>query len=50
MIATSTSLSGGYTMTLGDQNMSSATGNVVLIRIALTSGQSVTALSIGEAS
>ena len=49
VIATSTSLSGGYTMTLGDQNMSSATGNVVLIRIALTSGQSVTALSIGEA-
>ena len=49
VIATSTSLSGGYTMTLGDQNMSSATGNVVLVRIALTSGQSVTALSIGEA-
>lgn len=49
VIATSTSLSGGFTMTLGDQNMSSATGNVVLVRIALTSGQSVTALSIGEA-
>jgi len=48
-IAASTSLSGGYTMTLGDQNMSDATGNVVLVRIALASGQSVTALSIGVA-
>ena len=50
VIATSTSLSGGYTMTLGSENMSNATGNVVLVRIALTSGQSVTALSIGVAS
>jgi len=48
-IVASTSLSGGYTMTLGEENMSNATGNVVLVRIALTSGQSVTALSIGEA-
>jgi len=48
-IATSTSLSGGYTMTLGSENMTNATGNVVLVRIALTSGQSVTALSIGVA-
>jgi len=29
--------------------MTNATGNVVLVRIALTSGQSVTALSIGVA-
>ncbi len=36
-------------MTLGSENMSNATGNVVLVRIALTSGQSVTALSIGVA-
>jgi len=48
-IQTSTSLSGGYTMTLGSENMTNATGNVVLVRIALTSGQSVTALSIGVA-
>ena len=50
VIAASTSLSGGYTMTLGSENMSNATGNVVLVRIALTSGQSVSALSIGVAS
>ena len=49
-IATGTSLSGGYTMTLGSENMSNATANVVLVRIKLTSGQSVTAISIGEAS
>jgi len=48
-IAASTALSGGYTMTLGSENMTNATGNVVLVRIALTSGQSVTALSIGVA-
>jgi hypothetical protein len=45
-IITSTALSGNYNMTLGTENMSNATGNVVLIRIALTSGQSVTSLSI----
>jgi len=45
-IVASTSLSGNYNMTLGTENMSNATGNVVLIRIALTSGQSVTSLSI----
>ena len=45
-IVASTSLSGNYNMTLGTENMSNATGNVVLIRIALTSGQSITSLSI----
>lgn len=50
VIATGTSLSGGYTMTLGSENMSNAQDNVVLVRIALASGESVTALSIGEAS
>jgi hypothetical protein len=49
VIPTGSSLSGGYTMTLGTANMSNATSNVVLVRIALTSGQSVTALSIGVA-
>ena len=48
-ILSSTALSGGYTMTLGSENVSNATGNVVLIRIALTSGQSITSLSIGDA-
>lgn len=48
-IATGVSLSGGYTMTLGAENMSNATGNVVLVRIALASGESVTAISVGEA-
>ena len=45
-IIAGTSLSGSYTMTLGEENLSNATGNVALIRIALTSGQSVTSLSI----
>ena len=48
-ILPSTALSGGYTMTLGSENMSNATGNVVLVRIGLTSGQSITNLSVGEA-
>ena len=45
-ILTNTSLSGSYTMTLGEENMTNATGNVVLVRIALNSGQSITSLSI----
>ena len=49
VVPTGSSLSGGYTMTLGTANLSNATSNVCLIRIALTSGQSVTALSIGVA-
>ena len=48
IIATSTSLSGNYTMTLGEENMTNATDNTVLIRIALTSGQTITNLSVGE--
>jgi len=48
-IISSTALSGGYTMTLGSENMSNATGNVVLVRIALSSGQSISSLSIGAA-
>ena len=49
VIPTGSSLSGGYTMTIGTANLSNATGNVCLIRIALTSGQSISALSIGVA-
>ena len=45
-ILANTSLSGSYTMTLGEENMTNATGNVVLVRIALNSGQSITSLSI----
>ena len=40
------SLSGNYTMTLGTENLTNATGNVALVRIALDSGQSVTSLSV----
>jgi hypothetical protein len=39
----------GYTMTLGSQNAANSNGNNILIRIALASGQSITALSIGVA-
>ena len=49
-IQSGTSLSGGYTMTLGSENMSNATGNVVLVRIALASGESISSLSVGVAS
>jgi len=35
-------------MTLGSENMSNAQDNVVLVRIALSSGQSVTSLNIGQ--
>ena len=49
VIPTGSSLSGGYTMTLGTANLSNATGNVCLVRIALTSGQSISSLSIGVA-
>ena len=50
IIQAGSSLSGGYTMTLGSENMSNATSNVVLVRIALASGESISALSIGVAS
>lgn len=39
-----------YTMTLGSENMSNATGNNVLVRIALASGETISSLSIGVAS
>ena len=38
-----------YTMTLGEQNSSNSTGNNILVRIALSSGQTITAISIGDA-
>jgi hypothetical protein len=36
-------------MTLGTENMTNATNQVVLVRLALASGQTVTALSVGVA-
>ena len=45
-ILADTALNGSFTMTLGSENLSNATGNVALIRIALDSGQSVTSLSV----
>jgi hypothetical protein len=48
-IQTGVSLSGGYTMTLGSENSTNATGNVVLVRIALATGQSISAISVGVA-
>jgi hypothetical protein len=50
VLPTGTSLNGSYTLSLGSENMSNATGNVVLVRIALASGESISALSIGVAS
>jgi hypothetical protein len=50
VVPTGSSLSSSYTMTLGTENGSNATGNVILVRIALASGESVSALSIGVAS
>ena len=38
-----------YTMTLGSQNAANSFGNNILVRIALASGQTITALSIGTA-
>ena len=49
-ISTGSSLNGSFTLTLGSENMSNATGNVVLVRFALTSGQSITSVSVGVAS
>ena len=50
VVPTGSSINSSYTMTLGSENMSNATNNVVLVRIALTTGKQITSLSIGEAS
>ena len=50
VVPTGSSINSSYTMTLGSENMSNATNNVVLVRIALASGKQITSLSIGEAS
>ena len=50
VVPTSSSINSSYTMTLGAENMSNATNNVVLVRIAIASGKQINSLSIGEAS
>ena len=50
VVPTGSSINSSYTMTLGAENMSNATNNVVLVRVALASGKEITSISIGEAS
>jgi hypothetical protein len=50
VVPTGSSINALYTMTLGSENMSNATDNVVLVRIALATGKQISSLSIGEAS
>lgn len=45
-ITSNVALSGTFKMTLGQENLSNATNNVCLVRIALISGQTVTTLGI----
>ena len=47
IIPTDTGINASYTMTLGSENSSNATGNNVLVRIALGSGQTLTSVSVG---
>ena len=49
VISTGVSINNSFTMTLGAENMSNATGNVVLVRIALDGNESISSLSIEEA-
>ena len=50
VIPTNSSINSTYTMTLGSENMSNATNNVVLVRIALEAGKQITNLQKGESS
>jgi hypothetical protein len=47
VIPLNTAINGTYTATLGTASSSSSTNNEIYVRIKLTSGQTVTALSIG---
>jgi len=47
IIPTDTGINSSFTMTLGSENSSNATGNNVLVRIALGSGQTLTSVSVG---
>jgi hypothetical protein len=48
-ILSNTALSGGYTMSFGGANSSETTYNVILVRVALVAGQTVTYLGVGAA-
>jgi hypothetical protein len=48
-IVSNTALSGGYTMSFGGANSSETTYNVILVRVALVAGQTVTYLGVGAA-
>lgn len=50
VVPTNTNVNSTYTMTLGSENMSNATNNVVLVRVALEAGKQITNLQIGESS
>ena len=50
VVPTSTGLNGTYTMTLGSENMSNATNNVVLVRVAISSGQQITNIDVEDVS
>jgi hypothetical protein len=45
-IQSNVAVSGNYKMTLGTENLTNATNNVCLVRVALVSGQTVTTLGI----
>jgi hypothetical protein len=47
IIPVNTGINASYTMTLGSENSSNSTGNNVLVRIALGSGQTLTSVSVG---
>ena len=49
VIPTGSAINAAYTMTLGSENSSNSTGNNVLVRIALASGQTLTSVSVGVA-
>ena len=49
VIPTGTGINSSYTMTLGSENGSNATGNNILVRIRLDSGETLTSISVGVA-
>jgi hypothetical protein len=49
VIPTGSTINAAYTMTLGSENSSNSTGNNVLVRIALASGETLTSVSVGVA-
>jgi len=49
VIAKNTGINSAFTMTLGSENSSNATGNNVLVRIVLSANQTLTSVSVGVA-